>query len=243
MTGLHVFPGASRVVAGSQHFYAVANLSKGGVIRVFDRASERIAYEDSGYVLSTDSGKWVSQTLGRGRRTPSTGSEVACHTTLSEDRQLLPTAWRYFLLRLANLTLFRIGWVGTLLRRNVIERLITGSRAAPCRLSRAIRFEPEAVVISDELELVTRVRVNSVALPRTYSAIHMGSAKYFHVAELETPRQADTSGLAASLTREGRARLNWRVDLSVTRRRDDESAAHGGASPLSEPEREDVFRK
>ena len=242
LMGTHEFPGASIVVAGTPHYYAVTNLSKGGVIRVFDRQSERIAYEDSGYVVSTAAGKWVSQTLGQGRKGPSTGSEVASHTALTEARQLLPTAWRYLLLRLANLTLFRIGWLGTLLRRNVIDRLITGARTAPCRLARVIRFESEAVVISDELATTARERVMAVHLPRSYGAIHMGSAKYFHAAELASVRQADASGLAESLKRDGKARLTQRVDF-VARAQIDDGATKGGTTPRSEPEREDVLRR
>ncbi|HJU90499.1 MAG TPA: hypothetical protein VJ672_14010 [Gemmatimonadaceae bacterium] len=243
LQGQHHFPSASIVVAGTQHYYAVTNLSKGGVIRVFDRGSGRIAYEDSGYVLSTPGGQWVSQTLGRGRKTPSTGHEVACHTTLTEARQLLPTAWRYLLLRLANLTLFRVGWLGTLLRRNVVERLITGSRAAPCRLSRVIRFESDAVAISDRLELTTRTRIARVDLPRAYSAIHMGSAKYFHQSELDDIRLSETSGLADELTRTGKAEITHRVGFASARVADGVTAEHSGATPLSRSEREDVLRR
>jgi hypothetical protein len=84
--------------------------------------------------------------------------------------------------------------------------------------------------------------VMAVHLPRSYAAIHMGSAKYFHAAELASVRQADASGLAESLKRDGGARLTQRVDF-VARAQVDDGATKGGTTPRSEPEREDVLRR
>jgi hypothetical protein len=105
-----------------------------------------------------------------------------------------------------------------------------------------IRFEPEGVVISDELETTSPEQVTAVELPRSFSAIHMGSAKYFHASELASVREADASGLAETLRRDGRARLTQRVDFGA-RVKVEDRATDGGTAPRSEPEREDVLRR
>ena len=50
-----------------------------------------------------------------------------------------------------------------------------------------------------------RVRVDEVSLEDALTAIHMGSAKYFHPAELEETPLPSLDGLAEALTRDGAA--------------------------------------
>ncbi|MFN2399257.1 MAG: hypothetical protein ABR543_11540 [Gemmatimonadaceae bacterium] len=200
------FAEASITVAGTPHYYAIVNGAKGGVCRIFDRSTSRIAYEDAGYVVGTPAVSWSSQLLGQGRSDPVVGGrEVACTAALAEVRQELLTPLKFVVLRLLNLTVFRSVRLGSSLRRIIIGRLITTRRSGPLRLHRLLTFGEDFVRVRDRLSSLRPLRVESVALPRSFMAVHMGSAKYFHYSELEPTPAASVAGMARALSDHGGA--------------------------------------
>jgi hypothetical protein len=187
-------------VAGARDYYAVVNASKGGVCRIFDKRTGKIAYEDAGYLVRAGGRRWTSQIIGLGRRVEtSQDSQVACATSLAEVRQEMLTPTKFILLRLSNLTLFRNPALGRWLRRQVIARLITAKRPGPLRLNRSITFKPDEISFRDRLEVSGTMNVEEVSLPRSFTAVHMGSAKYFHSSELTDSLQVPVNGMAHEL--------------------------------------------
>lgn len=232
------FPDACITVAGTPHYYAIVNGAKGGVCRIFDRSTSRIAYEDAGYIVGTPAISWSSQLLGQGRSDPVVGGhEVACTTALAEVRQELMTPLKFVVLRLLNLTAFRSVRLGSRLRRIIIGRLITTRRSGPLRLDRLLTFGADFVRVRDRLSSLHPLRVESVALPRSFMAVHMGSAKYFHPSELEPTPAASVAGMAQALSEHGGAESAFvirffatsapvlEVEISGTNRQSTESEA------------------
>jgi hypothetical protein len=119
-------------------------------------------------------------------------------------RPLVPTPAKFILLRLLNLTLFRSLLLGQWLRTRIVARLILARRMGPLTLCRTLAFHADAIEFHDELTLVRPVRVDEVALPREFTGIHMGSAKYFHPSQLESLPSPPVEGMAQALGR-GRA--------------------------------------
>ncbi len=196
------------IAAGTPRYYAVASSAKGGVCRIFDKRSRAILYEDAGYVAKTAAGTWTSQLIGRGIGKHS-GAEVACETQFARATQRLPTPWNYWLFRALSLTLFRSLALGNWLRRRMIAQLVTRSHAGPLRLRRVFRFEPDRVMVEDRIEKMSAVTVQEISLPRSFTAIHMGSAKYFHSSELQSLPLPEVAGMAARLNRSGAAQRSW----------------------------------
>lgn len=236
LRGVHTFEDAGIVVAGTDRYYAVLNMSKGGVCRIFDTARERLVYEDAGYLVEAGRRRWTSQHIGLGRPLKTQrAAEVICTTTFSEVLQELPTPFKYILLRLSNLTLFRNLALGSWLRRLIISRIITSRRLGPLRLKRSVRFEENAVYFEDHLELLRDIKVKTVVLPRSFTTIHMGSAKYFHPSELETVPAAPVSRIRHELTRSRSAACSFSLHFlhgSVTLHRDDRGKHHSSTSTL-----------
>jgi hypothetical protein len=178
------------------------------MVRVHDRATGEILYEDAGYLVETSGGRWASQASGMdGAGARLDGSEVACWTSLGEVRQELLTPLRFLVLRLLNLTVFASPRVGKWIRRAVVARLITSRRSGPFELLRTVHFGEDELRFRDRLEPRGRGDVKRVVLTRTFTGIHMGSAKYFHPAELRSIPAVDVSGLAARLAA-GEAAVN-----------------------------------
>jgi hypothetical protein len=200
LDGIRHFPDSDIVVAGTREYYAVVNASRGGVCRIFDKCTGEIVYEDAGYLVLADGRRWTSQLSGLGRRAGEMrDSQVSCATTLAEVKQEMLTPGKFILLRLLNLTLFRNQALGRWLRRQVIARLITAKRPGPFHLNRSITFSPGEISFRDRLEASGTEKVEKVFLPRSFTAIHMGSAKYFHSTELRGTLQPPVSAMADEL--------------------------------------------
>jgi hypothetical protein len=94
------------------------------------------------------------------------------------------TPFKFLVLRLLNLTVFRSVVLGALVRRMIIARLITSRQAGPWELHRAVDLDASEIVIRDEVVAKGAAAVTFASLERSLLPMHMGSAKYFHASEL-----------------------------------------------------------
>lgn len=199
--GVRVFDDSALTVAGTQHYFAVANLSKGGVTRIFSRTTGRLAYQDAGYLLESGGFTWGSQSLGLARSRGKDKEEgVQTEATFAQVRQEELTPSKFLLLRILNLTVFRSVRLGALVRRMIIAQLVTGRTSGDFKLERRLRFASDRVVFEDVLRSVSKAPVERVRLARRFMPIHMGSAKYFHGNDLEDTPLPDLDGVAGELT-------------------------------------------
>jgi hypothetical protein len=215
LEGAHHFRDAQVQFVGTRRYYAVVNAGRGGVCRIFDRRSEKVAYEDSGYVVSGGGRRWTSQRLVPGARVKRDNPmDLTCETMFAEVHQELPTPAKFILLRLLNLTAFRSLRLGNWLRKQITRRLITQMRIGPLRLRRSIQFREAEIRFRDRIELTKPAMVEEVALPRAFLPIHMGSAKYFQESELEATPRVPVHAMARELTRTRKAQCEFALQFS-----------------------------
>lgn len=199
-------------VAGTRHYYAVAALHKGGIVRVVERERTHLAYEDAGWVLRSGGRTYASQRLGLSRFESNDGGNTAVvHASFGLVRQEQLTPGKFVVLRLLNLTLFRSLVLGNWVRRILIGRLITSVEAAPVSLERRLHFLEDRVEVHDTLRLSAPLQVDSLELARAFTGIHMGSAKYFHPSDATAIAMPLTTGLAEQLTRTRTCELHFTV--------------------------------
>lgn len=214
--GLHHFTDSQITVVGTPCYYAVTNSAKGGLTLAFDKTTSTIAYQDAGYVIRQARKRWTSQLIGLGRRIEtSIPNQITCTTRLAEVRQEVPTPLKFILLRVLNLTLFRSLLLGAKLRSLIIKRLITKKLIGPWRLQRSITFGADEIHFCDELIADRSVHVDDIALSSRFTAIHMGSAKYFHPSELESlPIPPEVREMPQSLNQDRKAHLEFSLRFS-----------------------------
>ena len=183
LAGTRYFDEAGLVVSGSPRYYAVMNLRRGGVGYVFARATRRMAWEDAGYVARCGDQAWTSA-LDAAEVTTEADGSFTIQARLGEAKREVLTPARFVLLRLANLTLFRIVAVGAVLRRMIIARLITSRRAGHFLFSRRMQFTPDDIEIRDRLHRESGPRADAIVRARAFTPFHMGSSRYFHPRDL-----------------------------------------------------------
>lgn len=202
LRGMRAFEDAGLVSVGREAYYAVASARRGGVLRAFARAGERLAYEDVGYVARAGKQVWASRT-GRCDRWVVAEDTLTTAVAFGEVRQELLTPLRLLVLRLLNLTLFRSPALGGWLRRMIVRRLMERERAGPCRLQRRVTFAEDAIRVTDRITASPRPRELQIAPRRTFTGVHMGSARYFHPSELDDAGVLETPGIDTMQARAG----------------------------------------
>ena len=106
--------------------------------------------------------------------------------------------------------------IGRWVRQLIVARLITMRRPGPLRLRRLVTFEADQIRFCDRLELTRNVLVETAALPRSFTAIHMGSAKYFHASELIPIPEVPLHGMVRELNERRVARCELTLRFSDT---------------------------
>jgi len=160
------FEGSGMLAAGGAGYYAVVGAQKGGACSVFSRAGGERVYEDAGYLIETSAGKCISQRLAGGRvsyapmqRKMETGG--AC----TVFAPMLPTSFRFLLLRMFQLSLGRIPALARMSRNWIVQRLILAAAPGPVQFQREITFYP------DRIELLDAFRPGSAAGVRSLQPV------------------------------------------------------------------------
>jgi hypothetical protein len=218
LQGLRAFRSSGVVAAGADRYYAVANLKKGGVCRVFDRRVEQLAYEDAGYVIDRGSERAASQLAAPGSESIDVGDHSASSSVAAcRVNQEIMTTGRFLLLRLLNVTVFRSRTVAAWLRSAIVRRLILSRRLGGVSVQRRIAFRRSDIVFDDTLTLTAPGTVTHAALTRGFIGIHMGSARYFHGSDLHPDPAVSTAHLAHELNRAGRAHVRFVLRFTADR--------------------------
>jgi hypothetical protein len=191
------------LVAGTDAYYAVFAMNKGGVGRVHARSGE-LAHEDAGWVLRDAQGLHATQ-LAQSTFEARQDGDYEARGALGVVQQEQLTPLRFLVLRALNLTLFRSETLGRWIRRLVIERLITRVPVSPHRFARRVTLGPHAIELADSLASPASARVVGADLARDFTAIHMGSAKTFHPSSLAGGAPAGAPEAAGELARTGAA--------------------------------------
>lgn len=206
LRGARHFAHAGLLVVGADRYYAVSSARRGGVGRVHSRAGSGVVFQDAGYVVISNGARWASGIpAGAERSEQFADGCLRLSAPMGRASDVVLTPWKFVVLRLLNLTVFRSEWLGRLVRRAVIERLITGRERGPFTLHREIRFAEDRITYRDVLMGARGARVAQVGRPATLLARHMGSSHYFHQRDLAEGPPFDAGACAEALRQSGRA--------------------------------------
>lgn len=166
--------------------YAVANLAKGGALKVFDEAG-RLALDDAGVILRLDDGRvltsqWVDPEYAAAPTQDGFEVAGACHWVPSHKVFSLP---KNLLFRA---TLLAVGWSPPLAHRLkgwIRRTLMLGRRPAPLRFRREVRFGADEVVVRDELRPDGPLPVAELQLGDAFYVRYVPQSRYFQAPELE----------------------------------------------------------
>ena len=184
------FPGCRVYVKNAPAYYAVANLAKGGVLKVFDRSGENgkgeLALNDCGFIGTSAQGKtftsqWIDPSFEvqqdeKGFQISGNAQWVPSHKVFNLTKNL---AFRGVLLV--------TGWspkLAHLLKGQIRKTLMLGQRPAPLAFQRRVTLAEDSVRLEDTLTLTGDIEVTSLSLGDEFFVRYVPQSRYFQSQEL-----------------------------------------------------------
>ena len=197
------FPEAKVYAKNESAYYALANLAKGGVVKVFDKEKDgTLVFNDCGLIGRSSEGKTFTSQWIDPRFAVTQGESSA---QVSGKAQWVPSNKVFNLTK--NLAfrgvLLVTGWsprLSHLLKGRIRKTLMLGQRPAPMSFERRITFSKGEVKLEDTLRLEENFEVASLSYGDEFFVRYVPQSRYFQSQEL------GVSGVA--LTPEQLAELN-----------------------------------
>jgi len=177
-TGLWEFPEAGLVVKSTDSYYAVVGCKKGGVARVWNKRTGRLAFQSCGYLLKLKN-MWLSSQAQGASSFHVNGDEIEITAPFVAVNQKLFGPWLFMAFRLFTLTVGRFAFAAYAVKKLLVNTLVRRKRRFPASLLRTVRFLADRVVIEDRLP---QGAAGAVHLDK-FSTFHMGSSRYAHMEE------------------------------------------------------------
>ena len=180
-----VFKSAGLAIIGTPAYYTVLGISNGGVLKVFNKKTNTLVYDDCGLLGETsNSQKFSIQTTNLKNPIIWDGNIFETSSTFSKIPSQFPTPFNYLLLRIANLTLMRCRFLNEAVKKVFVKLLINKNSSIPLRRIRKIEFRQNTIHIADKIEKTGSIRIKALKYGNKFSAIHMASARYFTPSQL-----------------------------------------------------------
>ncbi len=184
-SGVTYFPEAGLLRYRTNVAEAFVGLSKGGVVKAFDRTTGDLLLSDSGYIGRLEGGRLVSnQYLDTGRSSSVEGGELTVSGVFMESTRPTMRPSRFVAFRLFSLTAGRVPAAAAWLKRLLVKVLINRRKEIPISFRRQITLNDSGLTVFDQLQRVGDVRLEHLEWAPVLTTIHMGSARYFVANEL-----------------------------------------------------------
>jgi len=183
------FPLAGLLVEDRPAYRAIVGIRKGGVLKVFAKASGQLVASDCGYIGRLRSGRVISSQLEDRERAVSVDADsIRVEGRFAQVSRPVMRPIPFLGFRLFSLTLGRLPAVAKWLKALLVKALIYRKRELELRFERSIRFADDAVEIEDHLE--GGAPVAELEQGAFFTTIHMGSSRYFVPHELQLAGQS-----------------------------------------------------
>ncbi|MCP4367454.1 MAG: hypothetical protein GY797_04960, partial [Deltaproteobacteria bacterium] len=170
-----VFTEAGLVVEKRPESYCIISLCKGGVCYSF---RGKKAHIDTGVVARDKKGRlYSSQAYQPDNEIVWKEDKVYITSQLVRMHTQLPTPLQFLILRLLNITVMRNRKIGNVIKKFLVQFLITGNKRSPVRNHRTISFG-EGFKIIDEWS-GDNTDFERIMSDAPFSAIHMASQGYW----------------------------------------------------------------
>ena len=177
----------SRIFISTYHQnYIIANLAKGGVVKVFNRQNGKLILNDCGLIGQLEDGtvvtsQWIDPKYNC--KIYDDGWEVTGNFHAVPSNKLF-TPFKNIIFRIA---LVMLGWNPTfshMLKGQIRRSLILGQRTVPVRFCRRFTFNNGKIKLTDELKLQQRVRFKSLSIGDEFFVRYVPQSRYFQKQEL-----------------------------------------------------------
>ncbi|MBU2538849.1 MAG: hypothetical protein KKH22_10460 [Proteobacteria bacterium] len=172
------FPGAGFFVYGNAKFYTI--ISNSGIVKVFCQKTKKAVWNEFGYVAQLANGKLLtSQAHGTSVLLSSNPAVLKITIGFAKISTLVQSPIMTVALRLLNLSLMRNLSLNNFIKKIMVFALIRQHPDNRITLVRKVEISNDDIIVHDEINIATHVRLEKFESGRQFVAIHMASARYF----------------------------------------------------------------
>lgn len=215
--------------ARGRDYYALTNLAKGGVFKLFRLDTGELVESDCGVLASLANGKvvssqWIDEAF-RTRHEPPPAAAAPSEAGPGEEMVEVAGPMHHMVMKLFNpitMIAFRVfmlafGWHDRLayaIKGWIRNLLMTRSAKAPASFRRSVSFGPTSVTIHDEI-IRQGVAFTKVRLGDEFFVRYVPQSRYFQLQELPLRASYLTSAQIKELNRAGRITIARQVDYHL----------------------------
>ncbi len=172
------FPEAGVVISGAPFYYCVIGLDKGGVLKIFDKTSRKLVFEDGGYSAELDNKQIATQVYSNSKIEYGDNSLRLIQPFFAINLRRV-TPLKYLVILFLGMTAFRFKFFREKFKKILVNHLITGKHPVDCRLERQITFDDITIKIRNRIVALNNARLRNLRSSKNHVTIHMASANYF----------------------------------------------------------------
>lgn len=220
------WPEAGFFVRSDKNLYFILGLSKGGVIKVFDKTKKELIVSHAGYIVELENRKLYTTQTSNYTDTECFPDCISSEVPLKSYRTFsfepstflfypyrIMTPFRFFLFRLFNLTIGKIRFFNNWVRKNIIVGLFIDKRKEiPFKVKRSMTFFNDSLSFSDDFSSFANQPVKSIHSSDIFTTIYMGSSKYYrHSEKLRDDLSKGNFGDGLS---NGKREYSYKIDIN-----------------------------
>ena len=222
--GIFSFPDAGFAAISNSRYYSIFGASKGGVIKIFDKASGKLIFSSCAYAGKMRDGKFLTTLLYS--RKPSfeveEGSDknnfsMSVHAPFFffKNRRLMGTLGM-IAFRLFSISVGRFRALSDFVRKYLIIGIFLKARIkAPAALNRKFEFSGSGFTIEDALTFENGSNsIEQLSEYGHFSAVYMASANYFRKQDLESTFNGKEIAFTANERKKGFVKLCRKINIA-----------------------------
>ncbi len=179
------FPFSGLAVRSTKNFYLILGSSNGGVLKIYDKKSRAVVFDDCGALgVNLNRKKITTQSTQLNNALRTEKNELECESFFYPIRDDLPNPLNYLVLRLMNLSVMRIGFLNEIIKKIMVSVLVKNNKRVNLIRTRRIKLKPQCIEITDTFKKLSNDQLAELSQGFKFTSIHMASARYFSPAQI-----------------------------------------------------------
>lgn len=172
------FTKAGLLIGKGREHYTIISLHKGGVCYHFNKLETMI---NTGIIVENPAGdRFSTQAYQPQQHWEIKDNHIIINTPLTSLTRIMPTPFKFLILRLLCLTLMRVNSLNKIIKLSLVKLLITNKKSIPVFNIRTIKLGNK-IEITDNLQQNHNEQFKILSGINNYSSIHMASQGYWQI--------------------------------------------------------------
>lgn len=176
--GSKYFEVSGLYVKSTDSYYAVLGGKKGGVLRVWNKKTKKIAFQSCGYITKIGNKHYSSQSLGLSNMTIK-GNTTEISAPFVAMNQKVFTTLLFIGFRSFSISLGRIPSIAYWLKKLLVRVLVNKKKRIKISMIRKVEFMDDKIILKDYIEN----NIYNIWHCDKFNSFHMGSSRYAHLDE------------------------------------------------------------